>query len=624
MGIFSYFNVVTSEEHRPYEYRIQLVNVMLVLSIIVLSFFSMVHLYLGHNLMAIFQISLASIYTFTYFNPLKNVRYEHKESIVVMGTTILFWFLFLDGGIESTGIYWVPFFPFLVFAVAGLQSGKSWVVLFGLGLVTIEVLDELELIALKYSHQETIFFFIAFFFYTVVAALFEALRNRQQMELEEKNNTLLKLGITLNDTLDSLEEEVAKRTFEIKDSNRKLAQEVEEHKQTNVELKKSEQRFYQAQKMEALSTLVAGIAHDFNSLLSGINANLFLMQRKIKDTPQVQDPLDDIEKMVLHASNMTKQLLTYARKDDVEKTQCNLNLFMQDDLKLLNITLPSRIKVEVEITKTPLPVLVSITQIQQVLLNLVNNARDALSRQEVPVIRLCVAHLLEAQAWRNHHPVEGDWAYICIQDNGKGIHAKDLNQVFDPFFTTKATGEGAGLGLAMCYGAMQSHGGLIEVDSSVGKGTTFHVYFPLVQEDNHKAMKPSVHKDLQGCGETILLVDDDDNLRRAQKSVLENLNYTVLLAANGFEAIKVYAGSDVDIVIMDIMMPKMSGIKAAQHILTMDDKAKIIFVSGYDKDSSTERFLRADCAQVERIRRLDKPFTIQQLCRVIHDTLGKL
>jgi len=625
LGIFSYFKISETKEHRPYEYRVQLINVMLVLAILILSTFSAIHFYVNNMFMASFQIFWAFTFAFVYFDPFRFLTYRRKENVVVLGTILLFWFLFANGGIEKTGIYWVPFFPFLVFAVSGLQRGNRWLGIFALGLLSIEALNYAGVYALPYSPQETMFFFVAFFFYILMAFLFEGLRARQQGELEEKNEHLESMRETLHETLATLETEVEKRTHELKVSNQKLANEVENHRATNLELNKAEQKFYQAQKMEALGTLVGGIAHDFNSLLSGINANLFLIQRHIKDKPQVQTPLDDIERMIFHASNMTKQLLTYARRDEVEKVHYNLSLFMREGVKLLQSTIPSRIKLETVITDTPLPIFGSSTQLQQVLMNLVSNARDALSNNDMPVVRIVISTLAEAKSQRIKHPVVGEWAYVSVTDNGEGIGEKYLEQIFEPFFTTKETGEGTGLGLAMCYGAIQSHQGMIEVESQLGKGTTFHIYLPLShkQSRDNGDLQRSIDGSLQGQGESILLVDDDEALCQAQKGVLENLGYKVVLAEDGFQAIKCYAESNIDVVVMDIMMPEMGGIKAAQHIMTMDDKAKIIFASGYDKNSSTERFLSADFEHVESIFRLEKPFTIQQLCMAIRRELDR-
>jgi len=597
---------------------------MLVLSVLLLGGFSIAHLFVHHTTTAIFQMSLASLYAFTYFDPLKMLTYKHKENISMMGTMLLFWFLFTDGSFERTGIYWIPFFPLLAFAVSGLSRGLSWVALFSIGLFGIEALDYFDIFKTPYSGEETLFFFVAFAFYTFIAALFEAMRMHQQQELAGKNNSLEQVRERLSETLENLEKEVEKQTFALKTSNRKLKREIENHQTTVQELKETEQKFYKAQKMEALGTLVGGVAHDFNSILSSINANLFLIQRQIKGVPQVQQPLDDIERMVSHASNMTQQLLTYARKDEAEKADYNLSLFMKEGIKLLQATLPSRIKFTVNMTSKPLPVFGNTTQLQQVLMNLVSNARDALSSEELPEIRLLVSSLKEARAQREQHPVSGeDWVYISVADNGVGIQSQALTHIFDPFFTTKETGEGTGLGLAMCYGAIKSHGGVIEVDSTPNLGTTFHIYLPLLrQEKKQQDIQKRVDKDLQGHGETILLVDDDDGLCQAQQNALENLGYKVELAHNGFEAIKRYAASDIAVVVMDIMMPEMGGIKAAQHILAMDDQAKIFFASGYDKDSSTERFLSNDF-DMDHIHRLNKPFTIQQLCAAIRRELDR-
>ncbi|MDQ7002437.1 MAG: ATP-binding protein, partial [Ghiorsea sp.] len=414
------------------------------------------------------------------------------------------------------------------------------------------------------------------------------------------------------------------RTVELKESNRQLAEEMDQHQQTDNYLREAEEKFFQAQKMEALGTLVGGLAHDFSNVMSGISANLFLIQRAIKGNALAQDKLDDVEKLVFHASDMSKQLLTFARKDDVEKKSFDMSSFINEALKLGVISLSSRIRIDKDLTQSALPICGSATQLQQVLFNLLNNAKDTLLSIQEPKIKVTLKTLEEAQYLREVHPdLEGEWLYLCFHDNGEGISPQNQVHIFEPFFTTKAQGKGTGLGLAMCYGAIKSHGGMIEVESTQGQGTSFHIYLPLAMNEQ-KQQKQDVHfQGLKGKGETLLIVDDDKALRLAHQSALENLNYKVILAEDGLEAIKIYAQKkeQIDLVMMDSMMPNMDGVQAAQHILLMDKKAKIFFATAYDKNGTTGRWLTRNAKELESLRRLQKPFTIEQLCQVIREVL---
>ncbi|MDX8383689.1 MAG: ATP-binding protein, partial [Ghiorsea sp.] len=448
---------------------------------------------------------------------------------------------------------------------------------------------------------------------------------RQQIDLEHNNEVLMHMREELNTTLENLEKQVEDRTNDLKTSNKRLLQEIEEHKHTNMSLKNTKEQFYQAQKMESLGTLVGGISHDFNNMLSGINANLFLIQRQTKDLPKVQLKLDDIEKLVFHAADMIKQLLTFARKDKVEMKNFDMSPFLAEAIKLAEVPLPPRMRLQQDLCSKPLPMQGNATQLQQVMMNLVNNARDALSGHHKPIIHIHLALLQDALEQRNHHPnLQGEWIYLSVRDNGSGIAKDKLEHIFEPFFSTKKEGEGTGLGLAMCYGAIQSHGGVIEVDSEVEVGTSFHIYLPLGEATAAPANTGSVGSSLSGHGEKILLVDDDDSLRDAHSDVLESLGYAVIEACNGLEAIKLYAeqGEAIDLVIMDIMMPEMGGMKAAQHILIMNPDVNIFFATGYDKDSSTERFDSRELTQLDAIKRLSKPFTIEVLSKMIRAELA--
>ncbi len=624
MNLLSILREHLKHGHKEQIYHRTLTQVMLGLATIILGIFFFVHLFVAQYIMAAIQGVLAILYGLAYFDFFHVANQRFKEVAVVTGTCVLFWFFLIDGGIAKTAIYWIPFFPFMIFAVAGIYRGLWWVVFFLLGAIIIEALDYMDVLHTPYTVEEIVFFFVSFVFYVVVGLVFEALRSLQQNALEDKNESLLEVREKLNHTLGHLEQEIEKRTVELKESNQQLEQEIKSHKSTNQDLRETEQKFFQAQKMEALGTLVGGLAHDFSNVMSGISANLFFIQREIKGNALVQDKLDDVEKLVFHASEMSKQLLTFARKDEVEKKCFDMGSFINEALKLGVISLSSRIKIEKDLTQLPLPISGSATQLQQVLLNLLNNAKDALSTIQEPQIKVTLKTLEEAKHLRVNHPsLEGEWLYLCFYDNGGGISQKNLVHIFEPFFTTKESGKGTGLGLAMCYGAIKSHGGMIEAESDANQGTSFHVYLPL--ETNEKEQqKHNVHdKNLMGNGETILIADDDKALRLAHQSALENLNYKVLLAEDGLEAIKIYAQekAQINLVMMDSMMPKMDGIKAAQHILMMDKQAKIFFATAYEKDGTTGRWLSQDAKELDSIRRLQKPFTIEQLCWVIREEL---
>ncbi len=607
--------------HQEQTYHKTLTHAMLGFELAILCVFMLVHVAYGLYGMAALQAVLAICNAIAFFDVFK-LGQRFKAFVVVMSTCIMFWVFLIDGGIANTAIYWIPFFPFMIFGVVGLAKGLAWIAFFIAGVLVIISLDYAGILHTPYRFEELLFFLSAFVVYVMVALMFEAMRVSQQRKLEDKNQTLKHTQDALRETLESLEAEVEKRTFQLKEANHQLEQEIRQHQSTNKDLQETEQKFFQAQKMEALGTLVGGLAHDFSNVMSGISANLFVLQREVKGNAVMQEKLDEVEKLVFHASEMSKQLLTFARKDEVEKKHFDMVPFINEALKLGCASLSSRIRVEKHITQSVLPVHASATQLQQVLFNLLANAKDALSKVDEPGIQVVLQHINDAGHWRKTHPhVEGEWLYLGVFDNGVGIAADNLAHIFEPFFTTKPQGKGTGLGLAMCYGAIQSHGGLIEAEST-GQGASFHIYLPLDIEVSQITHQEQLQA-WAGNGETILIVDDDKALRTAHHSALTKLNYKVLLAADGKEAIKMYAEhkDSIDIVMMDSMMPNMDGMQAAHHILMMDKHAKIFFATAYEKDSTTGRWLARGSKALESIRRLQKPFTVEQLCKFIRQEL---
>ena len=380
-----------------------------------------------------------------------------------------------------------------------------------------------------------------------------------------------------------------------------------------------EEKFRQAQKMEAIGTLVGGIAHDFNNMLAGMTGNLYLAKSKVADFPDVVDRLTTVETLGFRASDMIKQLLTFARKEHVEMQPFGLTSFIKESSRLNEATIPENISFHRTLCAAELVVKGDATQLQQVLMNLLSNARDAVAGVAEPTISLQLEEYEADTAFISGHPkVEGRlFAHLTVTDNGAGINEEDKVHIFDPFYTTKGVGTGTGLGLSMVYGAVQSHGGVIEVESTPGQGSSFHIYLPLVAEHKASAVTEAASEVESGHGELILLVDDNANIRSTGKAVLESIGYRVVEAADGLQGVEQFTANrdSISLIIMDVVMPRLGGVGAAERIRAFCPDVKIIFATGYDKDDA----LKGEMPSGEVI--LPKPYNVVKLSRMIREQL---
>ncbi len=390
--------------------------------------------------------------------------------------------------------------------------------------------------------------------------------------------------------------------------------------QDMTEMHGLERQLRQAQKMEALGTLVGGIAHDFNNMLAGITGNLFLARDMLKDRPDIDQRLATIETLSYRAADIIQQLLTFARKDKIEMKPFDLTSTLKEIYNLNKINIPENITIRTEFPKYELMGLGDAVQLQQVILNLLNNARDALEGRENPQITFRLEEYSATKAFLERHPESANhrFAHFWLKDNGRGIDQEQLELIFEPFFTTKEVGKGTGLGLAMSYGAIRSHGGFIEVNSVKGKGTTFHVYLPLQASIETKHNIHASAEVVRGNGETLLLVDDEQQIVDTLKEVLENVNYNVLIARNGIEAVNVYKRhqNKIDLVLMDAVMPQMGGIKASEEMRKLNHQVNIIFATGYDREQALKSQLKQHAAIIT------KPFQVGLLTQTIRDQLS--
>ncbi|KON48555.1 hybrid sensor histidine kinase/response regulator [Mariprofundus ferrooxydans] len=387
-------------------------------------------------------------------------------------------------------------------------------------------------------------------------------------------------------------------------------------KQDNTKKFELESQLRQAQKMEAVGTLVGGIAHDFNNMLSGLTGQLYLVKGQVKDNPEVLDRLSKMETLSYRAADMVSQLLTFARKGVVNKTNLALNSFIKEACKLAQVGLPENIKFKCEVPDQNLVVHADATQLQQVMMNMINNARDALDGIQQPEITVTLHWVASTDArLQKFTNGPGEYALLCMTDNGSGIEKRHLSKIMEPFFTTKEQGKGTGLGLAMVHGVVKTHHGFFDVESRVGQGTVFYIYIPLVVGETGPLLDSNTGALHIGHGETILLADDDLSIRETGKDILEHLGYKVILAEDGAQAIELYRqySDAISAVIMDIVMPKVQGVEAMLEIKKRKPNLPVILVTGYDRQNVLDKHgkLMADVI-------VSKPYSVEKISKILH------
>jgi len=350
-----------------------------------------------------------------------------------------------------------------------------------------------------------------------------------------------------------------------------------------------ENQLRHAQKMEAVGALVGGVAHNFNNMLAGIIGKAYMAKKRARNNPEVLSYLESIESISSQAGEMIKQLLTFAHKDFFRDQQdTSLSGLIKEAFNTARLSIPEDIKLELQIIDATIKVHCDANQVQQVLMNIMNNARDAVADQADKQITVRLdACRPDAVFFQRHEKLaEGDYACLSITDNGCGMDAKTAEKIFDPFYTTKGVGKGTGLGLSTAFGTITSHHGIIEVDSQIGSGTSFRIYLPIIESTKtdmaYDHEQQTVHSSRH---ETILLVDDEPLLLHAMEEVLEELDYHVIKASNGKQGLEQFLKHQdrIDAIITDVVMPKMSGVEMFRQISAVSSHIPAIFMTGYDR-----------------------------------------
>ena len=362
---------------------------------------------------------------------------------------------------------------------------------------------------------------------------------------------------------------------------------VSDRVRAETERAELEERLTQARKMEAIGHLAGGVAHDFNNLLTPIIGYTELVRNSVPKADRIYKDLAVVLEAAEGARQLVRQLLAFGRKQALEMRPVDLADQVRRIEKILRAMIPESIQLVLRLPKEPVVIRADATQLQQVLLNLVVNAQDAMTGRDGKLI-VSVARVEQAQRDAEHELDAGSYGVLSVTDSGHGIDERTRAHLFEPFFTTKERGKGTGLGLATVYGIAKQHHGAVTVTSERGHGATFEVYFPCTREDIEQAPR-SAPASLPGHGETVLLAEDDPSVRALVKSVLERNGYRVLEAENGLQALE-RARSErgrIDLLLSDVIMPGMNGRALRDALILLYPRLRVLFMSGYTGDVLT-------------------------------------
>src|SRR6266850_2326211 len=396
-----------------------------------------------------------------------------------------------------------------------------------------------------------------------------------------------------------------------------VATDITDRKRSAQALAESEQQLRQSQKLEAVGRLAGGVAHDFNNLLTVIMGYTDLLLRNELEG-KVREKLSEINKAADRASSLTRQLLAFSRKQVLKTVVINPNSLIEGTGKMLHRLIGEDIEVRTSFRNDVGKINADPGQIEQVLINLVVNARDAMPRGGTITIETANVTLDEAYADLHLAVTPGSYVMLAVSDTGMGMDAETQKHIFEPFFTTKELGKGTGLGLSMVYGIVKQSGGNIWVYSELGKGTTFKVYLPQVAAQIPEPAEKVVEVAPRGGSETILLVEDEEVVRGLACRILEQAGYSVVEASKGDEALRFCEerAAEVDLLLTDVVMPEMSGKELADRLKSQNPELKMVFMSGYTDESIVHHGVLDSSVEF-----IQKPFTPASLIRKVRDVL---
>jgi signal transduction histidine kinase/ActR/RegA family two-component response regulator len=383
-------------------------------------------------------------------------------------------------------------------------------------------------------------------------------------------------------------------------------------------LKNAEAQLIRAEKMASIGTLSAGIAHDFNNMMAAILSSIQMMRTRIDSQSNLIKYCDIIEKATIRASDLTRQLLQFSQKNFVQFKSVSLNVILDETIKMFKRSLNKNIDLHVTLDEHLPQIEADEGQIQQVLMNLALNARDAMSDGGILSFTTSLATLDEKMMQYYPDISPGVYVKLTVQDTGCGIPKEHLSKIFDPFFSTKDIGKGTGLGLSVVYGIIKKHKGHVNVYSQIGVGTSFSIYFkPIHSSNDVNPESLSRVKRETGSG-TVLMIDDEEMLLDIHSESLKELGYDVIVASGGVQGIELYRQhvKDIDIVLLDMMMPELDGKETFRRLKDINGNVKVLFISGYTDEERFKNIMTEGALGLIR-----KPFDTAVLSRKIKEVI---
>jgi CheY-like chemotaxis protein len=372
--------------------------------------------------------------------------------------------------------------------------------------------------------------------------------------------------------------------------------------------------------MEAVGQLAGGVAHDFNNILMVIQAHADRILGQLPQTDSCYADAVEIHNATTRAASLTRQLLAFSRKQILQPKVLDLGAVLTGAGKMLNRLLDTRITLQLEIEPGLGKVKVDRSQLEQAILNLALNARDAMPDGGTLTIQAQNVDFSETQIWRHSSLPAGSYVMLAIGDTGIGVDPEAQSRIFEPFFTTKAPGKGTGLGLAMVYGVVKQSNGAIAVSSELGRGTIFKIFLPKCDEEAAARQRVPAEPEKSTGGETILLVEDQAAIREVISAYLKRLGYNVLTAPDGEAALHIVTTQqkNIDLVITDLLMPNMGGWELATRMARPHPETKVLFMSGYP-----DQEVRSEQGLTEEVEIMQKPFSLTSLAAKARSILDR-